>query len=60
MTIDELKINPKIIDNLKADYIVLDEFHCRGSFGPAHKGKPDAADLKAAQAFATTLIAKTK
>ena len=40
--------------------LLEDEFHCRGSFGPAHKGKPDAADLKAAQAFAAALIAKTK
>jgi len=34
------------------------EFHCHGSFGPMHKGKPDAADLKAAQAFAKSLTAK--
>lgn len=28
------------------------EFHCRGEFGPVHKGKPDAEDLKAAAVFA--------
>lgn len=34
------------------------EFHCRGSFGPANKGRPNAEDLKAAQAFALSLIEK--
>jgi flavodoxin len=28
------------------------EFHCRGEFKGVHKGKPDAADLKAAADFA--------
>ena len=28
------------------------EFHCRGRFHFAHKGKPDESDLKAAAAFA--------
>ena len=28
------------------------EFHCRGSFGPMHKGRPNAQDLSAAAAFA--------
>lgn len=32
------------------------EFHCRGSFGPAHKGRPNDADLKAAQSFALRLV----
>ena len=40
--------------------VLEDEFHCRGSFGPMHKGKPDVKDLKAAQAFAAELIAKMK
>ena len=32
---------------------VLDqEFHCKGEFKGIHKGKPDAADLAAAAAFA--------
>lgn len=30
-----------------------EEFHCRGSFGPANKGRPNEDDLKAAKAFAT-------
>jgi len=29
-----------------------EEFYCRGSFGPMHKGKPDAEDLKRAAEFA--------
>ncbi|MBR7046062.1 MAG: flavodoxin, partial [Lachnospiraceae bacterium] len=29
-----------------------EEFYCRGSFGPMHKGKPDAEDLKRAAGFA--------
>ena len=29
-----------------------EEFHCRGSFGPMHKGHPDEKDLANAAAFA--------
>lgn len=29
-----------------------DEFYCRGSFGPMHKGRPNEADLKSAAEFA--------
>lgn len=29
-----------------------EEFHCRGSFGPMHKGHPDNQDLTNAAAFA--------
>lgn len=29
-----------------------EEFHCRGSFGPIHKGKPNEEDLKAVAEFA--------
>jgi flavodoxin len=28
------------------------EYHCRGSFGPLHKNRPNEEDLKAAAAFA--------
>lgn len=35
-----------------------EEFHCRGSFGPAHKGRPNEADQKAAQEFALSLVKK--
>ena len=33
------------------------EFHCPGEFKVLHKGKPDAADLKAAAAFAQKILA---
>lgn len=32
------------------------EFHCRGSFLMAHKGRPNEADLKAVVAFAEEVI----
>lgn len=34
------------------------EFHCRGSFGPANIGRPNADDLKAAKEFALNLMKK--
>lgn len=35
------------------DLIVAEEeFHCRGSFGPMHKGRPNADDVEAVKAFA--------
>lgn len=36
--------------------LAAEEFHCRGSFGIAHKGRPNADDCKAAQAFAQNII----
>lgn len=33
-----------------------EEFYCRGSFGPMHKGKPDARDLKEAAEFAKKIV----
>ena len=33
-----------------------EEFHCRGSFGPMHKGRPDQADLDHASDFARRII----
>ena len=32
------------------------EFHCKGEFKGIHKGKPDGEDLKAAEAFARTIL----
>ena len=32
------------------------EFHCKGEFKGIHKGKPDAADLQAAAAFARAIV----
>ena len=34
------------------------EFHCRGSFGIAHKGRPNEADCKAAAEFARNIVNK--
>ena len=33
-----------------------EEFYCKGSFGPMHKGKPDDKDCEAAAAFAKKII----
>ena len=33
-----------------------EEFHCRGSFGPMHKGHPDGEDLKKAAEFAKRVL----
>lgn len=33
------------------------EFHCRGSFGPMHKGRPNAKDIEEVSAFAKNIIA---
>ena len=33
-----------------------EEFHCRGSFGPMHKGHPDEQDLTNAAAFAKMVV----
>ena len=32
------------------------EYHCRGSFGPLHKDRPNAADCKAAGEFAKSIL----
>ena len=33
-----------------------EEFYCKGSFGPMHKGKPDNKDLMAAAVFAKKVV----
>ena len=33
-----------------------EEFYCRGSFGPMHKGRPNQQDLQAAEAFARKIM----
>ena len=35
-----------------------EDFHCRGSFGPAHKGRPNAEDCKRCAEFAMKALAK--
>ena len=32
--------------------VAMEDFHCKGSFGPMHKGKPDENDLKRSVVFA--------
>ena len=32
--------------------LAKEEYYCRGSFGPMHKGRPNQQDLQAAEAFA--------
>lgn len=32
------------------------EFHCRGSFGPAHKGRPNDKDFEKARDFAASMV----
>ncbi|MCM1025894.1 MAG: flavodoxin [Roseburia sp.] len=35
-----------------------EDFHCRGSFGPMHKGRPNSEDLQNAAAFAKGVVGK--
>lgn len=35
-----------------------EEFYCKGSFGPMHKGKPNEKDCKDAVAFAKRIVGK--
>lgn len=36
--------------------IEKEDFHCRGSFGPVHKGRPNEDDLNNAKAFAKRVL----
>lgn len=36
------------------------EFHCRGSFGPMHKGRPNESDLREAAAFVRGVLSASK
>lgn len=38
--------------------VAQEEFHCRGQFKKAHRGRPNAADLAAVAAFAADVISK--
>lgn len=49
----------KVLDGLNIP-LAEEEFHCAGSFGPMHRGKPDTADLKAAQEFAVRVVKNRK
>lgn len=36
--------------------VAAEEFHCRGTFGILHKGRPNEKDLQQAAAFATDMV----
>ena len=36
--------------------IAKEDFHCRGSFGPMHKGRPNMDDLNNAKVFAKRIL----
>ncbi|MBR4763997.1 MAG: flavodoxin [Lachnospiraceae bacterium] len=36
--------------------LAKEEFYCRGSFGPMHKGRPNQQDLQAAETFARKVM----
>ena len=36
--------------------LAKEEYYCRGSFGPMHKGRPNQQDLQAAEAFARKIM----
>ncbi len=40
--------------------LAKEEFYCRGSFGPVHKGRPNEDDLNNAQKFAKEILKKYK
>lgn len=35
-----------------------EEFHCRGAFGPMHKGRPNAEDCEKVYSFAENIVKK--
>ena len=45
----------KVADELGI-IVAEEEFHCRGSFGPAHKGRPNEQDMNEVKAFAANLV----
>lgn len=40
--------------------VLADEYHCRGQFHAAHRGKPDEKDLQAAADFARRIVGVEK
>lgn len=46
----------KRITNAAGVALAEEEFHCRGSFGPMHKGHPDNQDLTNAAAFVKMVL----
>ena len=45
----------KLLDE-KGIQMAKEEFYCKGSFGPLHKGKPNENDLKEAMEFAKRFV----
>ena len=45
----------KLLDE-KGIQMAKEEFYCKGSFGPLHKGKPNENDLKEAMDFAKRVV----
>lgn len=49
----------KLIKKCANEYgvtVAAEEFHCRGSFGPMHKGRPNDEDLKNVKNFAKNIV----
>lgn len=38
--------------------LAKEQYYCKGSFGPMHKGRPNAADCQAAASFAKKVVSK--
>ncbi len=54
-----LKSTHKLVKKLAEENgieIAAEEYHCRGSFGPMHKGRPNDKDLSAAKEFAKKIL----
>lgn len=54
-----MKSMKKPMSKLAEEYGILlsdEEFHCRGTFGPLHKGRPSSDDLKRAAEFAKKIV----
>lgn len=49
----------KVLDEIGTE-LLEEEFHCHGSFGPMHRGKPDEKDVKAVQDFAEKILKSVK
>ena len=47
----------KVLKNLNSSIEIMDdEFHCPGSFGSMHKGRPNADDLASVKIFAKKFV----
>lgn len=46
----------KKVTNEAGIAVAEEEFHCKGSFGPVNKGRPNEQDLETARKFAADLV----